>query len=35
MEVKNSGKLPQMKGNDPIGGTYFSLNHDYGRKGNL
>ena len=26
MEVDN---YPQMKGNDPIGGSHFSLNHDY------
>ena len=30
MEVEN---YPQMKGNDPIGGSHFSLNHDDGRKG--
>ena len=31
----SAAKLRYLKGSDPIEGTPFSLNHDYGRKGSV
>ena len=32
-EMENGWTWRYLKGNDSTGGTHFSLNHDYGRKG--